>query len=48
MEDRAILLPRMQPLGDIDEDELLFANTKFESESRLLSRLLDDACCWRS
>lgn len=29
---KPILLPRMQPIGDIDEDELLFADTSIESD----------------
>ena len=31
-EGRAILLPRMQPIGDIDEEELLFADAAIEAE----------------
>ena len=31
-EDRALLLPRMQPIGDVDEEELLFADAAIESD----------------
>ncbi len=32
MQGKAMLLPRMQPLGDLDEDELLFADAVVETE----------------
>ena len=32
LEDRAALLPRMRPLGDIDEDEFYFADTALDAD----------------
>ncbi len=50
----AVLLPRIVALGDIDEDELAFAQASFRSGAEHAGNAARDgrprsaACCWRN